>query len=133
MTSTSGTCLSCKGHDAVGAAGPRNVFPIDDARHNVWLLACELSALEGHLQAGRRCAKCVTKHLATVESLAREGMTLDHAAGDWALFERVIATVAAAGWQVNVHPSAAAAQLRAVRRAVCERQLQLAGLPNVLR
>lgn len=126
------TCRSCGNADAVGTPA-RIPWPIDDARHNVWLLACELAALEGHLVDGRRCAKCVTKHLATVAALAREGLTLDNAGDERALLQRVLQAVDASGWAPNTAPVAARELLRSARRAVCERQLQLAGMPNVLR
>lgn len=110
-----------------------NPFPIDDARHNVWPLCRELSNLEGHLdEPGRRCVKCIAKHLSAIEGLAREGIGLDNAAQLRPLFLQVIDAVDAATWRPGVAPEAARELIRQARRACCSAQLQLAGAPNVL-
>ena len=54
-----------------------NPWPIDDARHNLTLLAQELTLLEGHLgDAGRSCPECITKHALAASGLAQEGSRL---------------------------------------------------------
>ena len=88
-----GTCGGkCGGKDAKSAGGcgcgnngtaahgvsAGNPWPLDDARHNLVLLAQELLLLEGHLaDPERRCPSCVTKHALTVRGLADEGRRLD--------------------------------------------------------
>lgn len=111
-----------------------NPWRIDDARHNVWQLCCELGNLEGHLDdRDRGCVKCITKHLATIEGLASEGIGLDGGDELRPLFERVLAAVDAAGWRSDTTPEEARTLIRLARRACCTAQLQLAGAPNILR
>ena len=87
-----GTCNgACQGKGGGGAscgcgnksaaahgASAGNPWPLDDARHNLVLLAQELLLLEGHLaDPERRCPSCVTKHALTVRALADEGRRSD--------------------------------------------------------
>ena len=63
--------------EAARAAGV-NPWPIDDARHNLTLLAQELTLLEGHLgDEGRSCPECITKHALAASGLAQEGRRLE--------------------------------------------------------
>ncbi len=67
---------------AVHGASAGNPWPLDDARHNLVLLAQELLLLEGHLaDPERRCPSCLTKHALTVRALADEGRRLDGGGG----------------------------------------------------
>ncbi len=66
-------------HPAHGpTASPVNPWPIDDARHNLLLLAQELTLLEGHLgDETRSCPECITKHALSAHALAQEASRME--------------------------------------------------------